>query len=169
MQKSIFLVIFVFALFNLCFAADESITITTYYPSPYGEYNQLGSNKLAVGDANGNGTLDAADQPNRDGDIRLKAQSGDPAIWPSGTQGQFAYSSMNDTLYHHNGSTWVASGGGGYTVSLKCPSSGGSCTPPTCPAGWTEVLGASCAIMGVGGEATHGFSHGGYCERWCTK
>ena len=26
----------------------EAITITTYYPSPYGSYDQLGTNKLAV-------------------------------------------------------------------------------------------------------------------------
>jgi hypothetical protein len=83
--------------------AEESITITTYYPSPYGSYNELQSNKLAVGDTNGNGTLDAADQPNRNGDIRLKAQTGNPTSWPAGTTGQIAYSSSQDALYHYNG------------------------------------------------------------------
>ena len=39
---------------------EETITITTYYPSPYGVYNELQSNKLAVGDADGNGQLTAA-------------------------------------------------------------------------------------------------------------
>jgi len=32
--------------------AQEEITITTYYPSPYGSYNDLGTNKLAVDTAN---------------------------------------------------------------------------------------------------------------------
>ena len=112
MKKLKLSVIFIFGLFSLCFA-DESITVTTYYPSPYGEYNELGTNRLAVGDTNNDGTLDAADQPNRDGDIRLKAQTGNPSSWPAGTIGQIAYSRTNDSLYHYNGSAWVASGGGG--------------------------------------------------------
>lgn len=31
-------------------ATAEDITITTYYPSPYGVYNSLGADKLGVGD-----------------------------------------------------------------------------------------------------------------------
>ncbi|RKY30351.1 MAG: hypothetical protein DRP68_06240, partial [Candidatus Omnitrophota bacterium] len=67
-----------------CFAqeggggGEESITVTTYYPSPYGVYNQLQTNRMAVGDTNGDGQLTALDLPNRDGDIRLKPQPGDP-------------------------------------------------------------------------------------------
>jgi hypothetical protein len=30
-------------------SADESLTITTYYPSPYGSYNELSANKLIIG------------------------------------------------------------------------------------------------------------------------
>ena len=33
--------------YGILFAAEE-ITITTYYPSPYGSYNELGTNKFAV-------------------------------------------------------------------------------------------------------------------------
>ncbi|MFA6357786.1 MAG: hypothetical protein WCY09_03860 [Candidatus Omnitrophota bacterium] len=86
---------FVFLVLFFCpvFVFAEEITITSYYPSPYGLYNELETNRLAVGDTNNNGTLDAADQPNRDGDIRLKAQTGNPTSWPAGTTGQFAYSS----------------------------------------------------------------------------
>ena len=144
--------VFLVLTFSLpAFATDESITITTYYPSPYGVYNQLAANRLAVGDTNNDGALTAADQSNRDGDIRLTAQAGDPAVWPAGTTGQFSYSSVNDDLYHYNGSTWVAAGGGGTAViNLSCAwgtdySAGighgwdGSCTPPACPPGWTSV------------------------------
>ncbi|MFH0762373.1 MAG: hypothetical protein V1925_00590 [Candidatus Omnitrophota bacterium] len=35
---------------GICFAADESLTITTYYPSPYGSYNELRAKKMAIGD-----------------------------------------------------------------------------------------------------------------------
>ncbi|MDP2905752.1 MAG: hypothetical protein Q8O22_05565 [Candidatus Omnitrophota bacterium] len=39
---------FILALSSSAFAADETITITTYYPSPSGSYNELRTNKLAV-------------------------------------------------------------------------------------------------------------------------
>ncbi|MDD5154888.1 MAG: tail fiber domain-containing protein [Candidatus Omnitrophica bacterium] len=32
------------------FAADESITVTTYYPSPYGVYREMRAQRMAVGD-----------------------------------------------------------------------------------------------------------------------
>ncbi len=41
-------------------AQEETVTITTYYPSPHGVYNELQSNKLAVGDTNDDGQLTAA-------------------------------------------------------------------------------------------------------------
>jgi len=40
---------FILALCSLAFAADETITITTYYPSPSGSYNELRANRMAVG------------------------------------------------------------------------------------------------------------------------
>ncbi|MFA4843004.1 MAG: hypothetical protein WC658_04120 [Candidatus Omnitrophota bacterium] len=40
MLKLKFLIILIFGFFSLCFA-DESLTITTYFPSPYGVYNEL--------------------------------------------------------------------------------------------------------------------------------
>lgn len=48
---------------GLCFAQEESITITTYYPSPYGSYNELtttGDTYLAIdsGSQVGIGTAD---------------------------------------------------------------------------------------------------------------
>ncbi|MDP3732815.1 MAG: tail fiber domain-containing protein [Candidatus Omnitrophota bacterium] len=42
---------FTFALFSLAFSQEESFTITTYYPSPYGSYNELtttGNTYLAI-------------------------------------------------------------------------------------------------------------------------
>lgn len=33
---------------SFAYAQEERLTITTYYPSPAGSYNQLGTNKLAV-------------------------------------------------------------------------------------------------------------------------
>lgn len=154
--------------------AEESITITTYYPSPYGSYNELQTNKLAVG---------TAKQPSNPGNIRLKAQSGDPATktgaFADGQIGEVAYSESQDALYHYNGNTWVAQGGaGGVVISLKCKwptgNFGGSssCTPPSCPLNWIDV-GTGCASAGAaaateGGGGVTSFIVG-YCERWCYK
>jgi len=51
-------------LFTTIVLAAEEITITSYYPSPYGSYNQLLAKTLGVGDNNGNGVLDSGDAPN---------------------------------------------------------------------------------------------------------
>jgi len=33
----------------LVFATDETLTITTYYPSPYGNYRQLSADQITIG------------------------------------------------------------------------------------------------------------------------
>jgi len=71
--------------------------LSTYYPSPSGEYEQLQASTLSTGTV----------QPTTDGHLFLQPQAGDPAAWPAGNMGQFAYSSANDALYHYNGSIWV--------------------------------------------------------------
>ena len=43
--------VFILSFFTLSFSADESVTITTYYPSPFGSYKELRSTKIAVGDS----------------------------------------------------------------------------------------------------------------------
>ena len=99
-----------------CFA-EESITITTYYPSPYGVYNELQTNKFAVGDTDGSGGLDAGDQPPANGQIYTarsviyKPQSSLPAF--DAREGELVYKNTDDSLYLYNGSTWVKQGGGG--------------------------------------------------------
>jgi len=47
------------------YAQAENITITTYYPSPFGDYNQLRSRRLVVGD----GTVA---WPGTDGEMRVQ-------------------------------------------------------------------------------------------------
>jgi hypothetical protein len=113
---------------------NETITITTYYPSPYGVYNKLQTNMLAVGDMDGDGELTSQDLPNISGNIRLKPQAGDPATWPSGRRGEFAYSSTQDALYHYNGSKWVKEEGGGGVKIVK--DSGIGYASVDCGEGW---------------------------------
>ena len=112
--------------FPLFLFADD-ITVTTYYPSPYGSYNELQTNKLAVGDTNNSGGLEAGDQPPADGQLYTarsviyKPQSSLPAS--NAMQGEVVYNSSDNLLYLYNGSAWVKqSGGGGCYVSYS-----GSC------------------------------------------
>ena len=131
----------------------ESITISTYYPAPFGVYKELRSTelqseKIAVGDTNNDGQITSADQPSRAGDIRFKPQPGDPSSWPFGNTGQLTYSSMNDEFYHYNGSEWVAQGGGtGYF--LQCGNSCPSGTSYVGNAAYGTAIGGIVAASGV--------------------
>jgi len=102
----------------------ETITITTYYPSPYGVYNEFQSNKMAVGDTNEDGQLTAADQPPADGQLYTarsviyKPQSSLPAF--DTREGELVYSETDKKFYYYDGSSWVAqAGGGGCYVSYS--------------------------------------------------
>lgn len=78
--------LFYFLVFLICFSSlfaqitpsgpDETITITTYYPSPYGVYNQLQTNSFGVGDNDGDGGLDSDDVPSTAGDVWIKGNVG---------------------------------------------------------------------------------------------
>jgi len=41
---------FILCLFSFSFAQQEQITITTYYPSPYGSYREMRAQRMAIGD-----------------------------------------------------------------------------------------------------------------------
>lgn len=186
--------IFFAFLVSFCFA-DEVISVTTYYPSPYGVYNELQTNKLAVGDVNNSGGLDDGDQPPADGQLYTarsviyKPQGSLPAI--NTREGELVYKSSDKKFYYYDGSAWVAQASGGTAViSLSCgwgtddeagPNHGwdGSCTPPSCPSGWTSVatysepLAVSCggAPLCEWGGAGPGFHPVavGRSVRVCTK
>ncbi len=51
---------------------EEHLTITTYYPSPYGVYEKLQSNYFAVGDTNHNAGLDSGDLPPNSGSLAVE-------------------------------------------------------------------------------------------------
>ena len=79
MFKSRLLFFCVFATFlsTLCFA-QETFTITTYYPSPFGSYNELTANRMAVGST--------AVMPVNDGDLNVsgKIREGGSDLVPAG-------------------------------------------------------------------------------------
>src|SRR4030043_2180034 len=75
--------LFFFTLIVLSFPvlAQETITLTTYYPAPFGVYQRLVTNTLGVGDTNVSGTVDANDGPNP----AVAGQEGD--VWVAGNVG----------------------------------------------------------------------------------
>ena len=165
-MKTLILVASIVIGLDVLSAGADSLTMTTYYPAPSGNYAQIQTTRLSVGTAN---------QPNRDGDIRLTAQAGDPTTWPVGAVGQVAYSSANDGIYYSNGSAWVGSGSSTAVMYLSCAWQNDSysgiitCTPPSCPSGWT--------LAGTSNEPTASFYSGatasatiyGKSTRVCTK
>lgn len=93
--------------------AEESLIVTTYYPSPDGAYYQLQVNKLAAGDTNGDGRLTFLDAPAANGQIYTARSviykpldslpNSDLII------GELAYQNSDDELYFYKNSTenWV--------------------------------------------------------------
>ncbi len=69
-------------LFSAIVLAAEEITITTYYPSPYGSYGSLFTDKLGVGDNNGDGSFTSADVPTTTGYVWIKGLVGIGTMTP---------------------------------------------------------------------------------------
>lgn len=107
MKKVVFALLVVLTMAMRVVYAQETLTISTYYPSPYGSYNELQTNRLAVGDTDGDGVFTDADQPTRDGDIRLKPQPNPTGSWPAGATGQVTYSLADRAIYHYDGAQWI--------------------------------------------------------------
>jgi hypothetical protein len=64
----------------------EEVTITTYYPSPYGSYNSLFTDKLGVGDNNGDTQYTSADVPTTTGEVWIKGKVGMGTMAPGAHQ-----------------------------------------------------------------------------------
>ena len=80
-QKVIFLILLsILVLPSLSFAANEQeeVTLTTYYPAPYGNYTEI----------------EAAS-------ITLNPQTGNPTGWSAGREGEFRYSNYNDAFFYY--------------------------------------------------------------------
>ena len=121
MLKAVILGVIIFASFSLVYCAEvgEKITITTYYPSPYGVYNELQTNKMAIGDTNEDGKLSSDDQPQEAGQLQVARsviftpQRESPV---SGTrEGELIYDKLTKSLRYYNGFVWQSAGGACYT------------------------------------------------------
>ena len=83
LSKCALVFFFVLVIFAPVIFAEE-ITITTYYPSPYGSYSSLQTDKLGVGDNNSDGFFTAVDVPTTTGDVWIKGNVGIGTTSPGG-------------------------------------------------------------------------------------
>jgi len=150
MRRKIFfwsLIIFTCVMATSMYAGK--VELTTYYPAPYGEYNQLSANKQTY----------ASDkvQPGTSGRIRLEPQAGDPSvtdaggIWASGIAkiGEIAYSTLKQGLVIWDGTAWASAGGTGngqICFTRNTTSSNPNCNNVCDPS--TETLQAKLGFFG---------------------
>jgi len=129
-----------------CFAQqqsnEETFTITTYYPSPYGSYNQLEVHRS----------------------VTYKPLNKDTITDPR--QGEMVYNSGDDSIYVYNGSKWVAQGAqGGYF--LQC---GSNCPSGTTRVGsavnGTGIAGIVASLGYVRNQVLYQFD-GNHCVCYC--
>lgn len=86
---------FIFPVLNYLMAKEEVITITTYYPSPAGYYNELAARRLVVGD-------DIS--PKDDGVVNFQELSSAPK--DSGAEGALYYDGNAHAFKYHDGKAW---------------------------------------------------------------
>ena len=138
-----------------CFSqGTEKVTITTYYPSPFGSYDKLRTNKLVIGDPDASSTP----SPDTDGVVRFKGRGSDPAGADDTKPGALYYNTADNEFKYHDGSGWQAlGGGGGCYVSYS-----GGCLP-----GFTNMGSAGWwgyCICGADVDSPHFRPPGGGCS-----
>ena len=104
-MKYLSIILLLFSITTLSYAEDEVIELTTYYPAPYGEYDELQGNKLAVGST--------AIMPTTDGAINFSTVN-DSIAEPVGAEGDIYYSGKDSEFKYHDGSAsspWKTLGG----------------------------------------------------------
>jgi len=155
MKKNIFIFCFgLLACFCLpLFLFSESMTLSTYYPSPKGIYSQVEVTRGLI----------------------FKPQSLVPNPSAQDKEGEMVYVDSNPfdsapgQFYLFGGGSWAApdmGGGGSGLISLKYPKKPAQAgTPQACPAGWTDLGTGSVAVLAGSGWP----NYYGYDERWCYK
>jgi len=94
--KIILTVLLVIMIVPAALYAEEKITLSTFYPAPYGDYDELTAIKLTIYDR-----------------MLYTPYPDDPSTWGAGEAGELVYSETEDKLYYYDStSTWNALGGG---------------------------------------------------------
>jgi len=169
MLKKIFFLILGFYLLWLSFSIsfsqqpqEERITITTYYPSPYGSYNQLQTNSLGVGDNNNNGQFDSGDVPTTPGDVWIRGKVGIRTTNPQ------AALDVNGTIVARN-DIFAQSGiwlGGERRTTWPATMMTVAYGPHTCGSGWIFST-ATCPPGYVRTGCSGFFNYACWGDWWC--
>lgn len=85
-----------------CFAEYDSLTFTTYYPSPYGSYNEMRVNKMSVGRAYHDYLTNIADN-----NLIVEGNVGIGTANPNSSKGSNGYLDVKD-VYLSNVNTWAS-------------------------------------------------------------
>jgi hypothetical protein len=157
---SVITLFFILSLFSLSFPA-ETITITTYYPSPFGSYRELRAQRMAIG-ANYSGSAycwspEACTNQITDNNVNLivegnvgigTANPTSPA--PNGQPGNL---DVND-IYLRSKGMWASNLLSSSSTFVSCSIAGAGgweqCTTPSCPAGYVR---SGCSFWYGGGWA----------------
>jgi len=151
MKKIAYLSCLIFLLAAASCLAEEQVTITTYYPAPFGVYRELRTNQAAVGSA-------YRTVPLSDGDIlvagnvgigtmspraRLDVAGGvkvgnDPAACDASKTGTVRY---NNRLQYCDGSTWQNIAISDYVIMQRYKNLGGGSDGVNvfCPVGYARI------------------------------
>ncbi|MGD0336122.1 MAG: hypothetical protein ABSB18_03395 [Candidatus Omnitrophota bacterium] len=121
MVKNILLAGGIVLLSSLFVFAEETIAITTYYPSPYGSYKALSAQKMGVGMNYSNSTNMGALS---DSNLIVEGSVGIGTTTPS--QKLEVNGTVNATGYLANGTNTAGSGTSGLTLACSC--TGAGCT-----------------------------------------
>jgi len=128
MKKStviISLLFFAFMFYSAAFAED--ITLTTYYPAPFGVYRELETRRLVIGDD---------DMPTVDGVVNF---AGLPFIPAWNDPGALYYDGINNRFMYYDGSGWEQLGQctlmtyTASSVDTPCPAGTHVASPPVNP------------------------------------
>ncbi len=135
------------------FAQTETITITTYYPSPFGIYNELRAKKMAIGASYYNPAGTSINDPADlivEGNVGIGTTS-PHSVPPNGNTGNL---DVNDIYLRATGN-WMSQGVGLLNCEVHtCSYGGGSGCTVHCPAGYVATGGGSDvpSISGGGDE-----------------
>jgi len=121
-KKKLLLAILVLSVASICYAADETeeITLTTYYPAPFGEYDELivrgntylaiDSGSVGIGTTNPQGVLDLQSTTSAFLPPRMTEAQRDNISSPP--TGSVIYNTDDNELNYHNGTNWGSIVGG---------------------------------------------------------
>ena len=108
----LFCLILLLASYSFIFAQEESITFTTYYPAPYGSYQELRSDRVAIGSAYRDVTANPLSDGNLivSGNVGIGTNSPGPGIALDVVGGQIRNSNSGNTWNYVNSTSGTLAG-----------------------------------------------------------